>query len=102
LEENHDKEMNDIWYAIDYQDRRINNLIDENKDYKERLELTERKLNVEVKDLKREINEIKGNLESVVDIVKVFQTHFEQLREKAKQQRTSQSPRFSSGVSNRS
>jgi len=44
--------MNDIWYALDYQDRRINKLIDENKDYKERLKFAEKRLEVEVKDMK--------------------------------------------------
>jgi hypothetical protein len=63
--------MKDIWYALDYQDRRINKLIDENQDYKDRLKFTEKRLEVEVKDVKKQIQGIKTNLESIVDIVKV-------------------------------
>ena len=64
--------MKDIWYALDYQDRRINKLIEENQEYKDRLKYTEKRLNVEIKDIKKQISGIKGNLESIVDIVKVI------------------------------
>jgi hypothetical protein len=70
-EDENEQEMKDIWYALDYQDRRINKLIDENQDYKDRLKFTEKRLEVEVKDVKKQIQGIKTNLESIVDIVKV-------------------------------
>jgi len=94
--------MKDIWYAIDYQDRRINKLVEENQDYKTRLTNTEYKLNVEVKEVRKDIQGLKTHLESIVDIVNVFQTHFQQLRQNSKKQRPSTSPKLSTGVANRS
>lgn len=70
-EDDQEQELKDIWYALDYQDRRINKLIEENQDYKDRLKFTEKRLEVEVKDVKKQIQGIKSNLESIVDIVKV-------------------------------
>lgn len=95
-------ELKDIWYALDYQDRRINKLVEENNEYKERVKFAENKLDGEVKDLKKQIQGIKYNLESIVDIVKVFQNQFEQLRENKKKQRLSQSPRVLGGNPNNS
>jgi regulator of replication initiation timing len=100
--ETRDKEMKDIWYAIDYQDRRINKLVEENQDYKTRLTNTEYKLNVEVREVRKDIQGLKTHLESIVDIVNVFQTHFQQLRQNSKKQRPSTSPKLSTGVANRS
>jgi len=92
-DEGRNKEMNDIWYAIDYQDRRINKLVQDNTDYN---------LNYEVKEMQREIQGLKTHLESIVDIVNVFQTHFQQLRTKSKKERSSNSPKLCSNISNRS
>lgn len=71
VEEEREKEINDIWYALDYQDRRINKLTEENQEYKERLKYSERRLNIEIKDINKQIIGIKTNMESIIDIVKV-------------------------------
>ena len=39
---NTNKELNDIWYALEYQDRRINKLVEENNQYKERIKYVEK------------------------------------------------------------
>lgn len=75
LEANNKKELNDIWYALDYQDRRINKLVEENKEYKDKISYLENHLDGEVKDIKKQIKGIKSNLESIVDIVKVWHFH---------------------------
>jgi len=71
-EEEREKEIKDIWYALDYQDRRINKLTEENQEYKDRLKYTEKRLNVEIKDIHKQISGIKTNMESIIDIVKVI------------------------------
>lgn len=53
-----------------------------------------------MKDAKKQIQGIKNNLESIVDIVKVFQNHFEHLREEKKKW-LSTSPKGQSVISNR-
>ena len=63
--------MKDIWYALDYQDRRINKLIEENQEYKDRLKYTEKRVDVEIKDIKNQISGLQSSMESVIDIVKV-------------------------------
>uniref|UniRef100_A0A7S3KQ65 Uncharacterized protein n=1 Tax=Euplotes crassus TaxID=5936 RepID=A0A7S3KQ65_EUPCR len=98
-----ERDLKDIWYALDYQDRRINKLIDENQEYKDRLKYTEKRLDVEIKDIKKQISGLQNNMESIIDIVKVFQSQFEQLKKATKARATSPgSPKFSTGVSTRS
>lgn len=65
------QEVFDVWYAIEYQDRHITKLKEENADYRARLKIVEKRLESEVKDIKTEIQGIKTNLESIVDVVKV-------------------------------
>ncbi|CAI2367125.1 unnamed protein product [Moneuplotes crassus] len=97
-----DQDLKDIWYALDYQDRRINKLLEENQDYKDRLKYTEKRLDVEIKDIKKQISGLQQNMESIVDIVKVFQNQFEQLKSKTIRNTSPGSPRFSAGMSTRS
>ena len=72
IESKQSKEINDIWYALDYQDRRINKLVEENREYKEKLKYYEKKLDIEVRDIHDQIKGLKSNVESIVDIVKVI------------------------------
>lgn len=51
--------MNDIWYALDYQDRRISKLVEENKHYKQQLKHAEKKLDAELADVHKQIEDIK-------------------------------------------
>lgn len=46
-------------------------MVEENTLYREKLEYVEGKLETEVRDIKKQIQGIKHNLESIVDIVKV-------------------------------
>ena len=63
------KDINDLWVAIEYQDRTIHKLISENAKLSNQVKDLEAKLNSKVKDVQKNISDINSNFENLLPII---------------------------------